>query len=194
MNTTHITQAHIDDMAAMRRQGYSVREIAAAMHDQGVKISPTTVSRYMRRAGVVADEGTTYEATATRVKAAKQRVYEQALSLLEDAEAARERVYAPAEVVVSTPDGADVVKLTEPPLADTAKVLQTVERLITNAQRLLDTIQEDTGEEAKSLLVSLQENLEAWVNTTEEDPTAHNVPGMTYDSGYDVRTDPEQQP
>ena len=194
MNATHITQAHIDDMAAMRRQGYSVREIAAAMQDQGVTVSPTTVSRYMRRAGVVADEGTTYEATAARVKAAKQRVYEQALSLLEDAEAARERVYAPAEVVVSTPDGADVVKLTEPPLADTAKVLQTVERLVTNAQRLLATIQDDTGEEAKSLLVSLQEHLEAWADATEDDATAHNEPGMTYDSEYDVRTDPEQQP
>lgn len=193
MNTTHITQAHINDMAAMRRQGFSVREIAAAMHDKGVTVSPTTVSRYMRRAGVTGDDSTTYEATAARVKAAKQRVYEQALALLEDAEAARERVYAPAEVVVSTPDGADVVRLTEPPLADTAKVLQTVERLITNAQRLLDTIQEDTGEEAKSLLVSLQEHLEAWVDATEDDVTAHNEPGMTYDSDYDVRTDPDQQ-
>lgn len=193
MNTTHITQAHIDDMAAMRRQGFSVREIAAAMQDQGVTVSPTTVSRYMRRAGVVADEGTTYEATAARVKAAKQRVYEQALTLVEDAESARERVYAPAEVVVSTPEGAEVLHLPEPPLQDVAKVLQTIERLITNAQRLLDTIKDDTGEEAKSLLVSLQENLEAWVNATEEDPTAHNEPGMTYDSSYDVRTDPEQQ-
>lgn len=193
MNTTHITQAHINDMAAMRRQGFSVREIAAAMHDQGVTVSPTTVSRHLRRAGVTGDDSTTYEATAARVKAAKQRVYEQALALLEDAEAARERVYAPAEVVVSTPDGADVVRLTEPPLADTAKVLQTVERLITNAQRLLDTIQEDTGEEAKSLLVSLQEHLEMWVDATEDDVTAHNEPGMTYDSDYDVRTDPDQQ-
>lgn len=192
MNNFETTQDQIDQMITLRRQGYSVREVAAAMHEQGVNVSPTTVSRYMRRAGVTGDESTTYEATAARVKAAKQRVYEQALALLEDAEAARERVYAPAEVVVSTPDGADVVKLTEPPLADTAKVLQTVERLITNAQRLLDTIQEDTGEEAKSLLVSLQQNLEAWVNATEEDPTAHNVPGMTYDSDYSVHTDPEQ--
>lgn len=192
MNNFETTQDQIDQMITLRRQGYSVREVAAAMHEQGVNVSPTTVSRYMRRAGVTGDESTTYEATAARVKVAKQRVYEQALALLEDAEAARERVYAPAEVVVSTPDGADVVKLTEPPLADTAKVLQTVERLITNAQRLLDTIQEDTGEEAKSLLVSLQQNLEAWVNTTEEDPTAHNEPGMTYDSDYSVHTDPEQ--
>lgn len=193
MNNFETTQDQINQMITLRRQGYSVREVAAILSDQGVSISPTTVSRHLRRAGVTGDETATQEATAARVKAARQRALEQALTLLEDAEAARERVYAPAKVVVSTPDGAQVLTLPEPPLQDVAKVLHTVERLITQAQRLLETIQEDTTEEAKSVLQALQENLEAYIALAEPDPTIFNEPGMTYDSDYSVENDPEQQ-
>lgn len=192
MNHIETTQDQIDQMIILRRQGYSVREVAAILSERGANISPTTVSRQLRRAGVTGDDTTTQEATAARVKAARHRALEQALTLLEDAEAARERVYAPAEVVVSTPDGAEILTLAEPPLQDVAKVLQTVERLITQAQRLLETIQEDSTEEAKSVLQALQENLEAYIALAEPDPTIFNEPGMTYDSDYNIDTDPEQ--
>lgn len=187
---------NIDHMADLRRQGYSIREISVALTEQGTPLSPAAVSRHLRRAGVVGDETSTLEATTARIAKARAQTYDRVLALLEDAEAARERVYAPYQQVVSTPEGAEIITLQEPPLGEAAKLLTTIERLITQATRLLDQVRGDDTEKATSLLMQLHVGIKQVVEqydaetgrTVGADNDAYN-----YDSDYSVYTDPEQQ-
>ena len=104
--------AILDDIRAGRK---SRNQIA---RDHGVAAS--TVTRVAQDANVenAFDRSETEKATRARavdVKALREQLKQ---DLLEDAQRFRQRAWSPYQVVVSTPQGADIVTIDEPPLTE----------------------------------------------------------------------------
>ena len=182
-----LTPETVDRMVELRKEGLSTREIKIQLAAEGTEVSVAAVSRHLRQRGIMADETITHEATQARVRAARAKAYERAIALLEDAENARERAYAPAQHVVNGPDGAQIIVTQEPSVADLAKLLGAIERLVTQAHKLIDSVSDDGTENARNLLTEILEGFKGYAEAhrglLDGDPNS-------YTSDYDIAADP----
>lgn len=119
------------------------------------KVSPGTVSRYAAAEGVTDAFDRTKTLKAARAKAADNKTLRAQLAadLLGDAQRFRERAWSPYEVVVSTPQGAEVLELALPPLTEARAAYTAIGIAVdkTVAIEKHDT-QDDGAEHAKSML------------------------------------------
>ena len=127
--------------------------------DHGVGVA--TVSNIAKAAGLADafDRSQTEKAARAREVDAKALRAQLKLDLLEDAQKLRARAWAPYEVVVSTPQGADTVMLSEPPLNETRAAYTAIGIAIDKSLVLEKHDTGDSTAEAKSVLGRIREAL-----------------------------------
>lgn len=138
--------------------------------DHGVAAS--TVTRLAETTGHddAFDRSQTEKATRAKaidVKALREQLK---LDLLEDAQRLRQRAWNPYQVVVSTPQGADVVTIDEPPLTETRAAYTAIGIAIDKSLVLEkhDATGGDSG--ARSMLDALAEGIRRFAQS-DEPPT-----------------------
>lgn len=144
---------------AQRKRAAILRDIEAGEKARNViarehQVSPSTVTGIAKAAGITSAFDRTHTEKATRAAADDCKVLRAQLKvdLLHDAQKLRKRAWEPYKVVVSTPEGAEVVTLDLPPLPD---VRAAYTSLGIAADKSIRLEQHDSGEnvdQAKSLL------------------------------------------
>ena len=179
-----ITDEQREQIVTYRKRGWTLREIA-----HQTSVSPASVSRVLRDKGVDTNPTRTLEAAQARWEASRAAAYDLLSDLLDDIESLRARCYEPYEQWLNSPDGPVKVTLNEPPLAEVAKVAEQMRR---TAQQVHDLQQQlDTGgslDRTRGVLHDLFEGFKMVAALAEP----INGDG-TYDSDYDVQTDPDQR-
>lgn len=127
--------------------------------DHGVSVS--TVSGIAKDAGLTDafDRSKTKSATRAREVDCKALRAQLKQDLLEDAQRLRARAWKPYQVVVSTPQGADIVTLEEPPLAEVRSAFTAIGIAIDKSIVLERHDSADGAADAKSMLGSLADAL-----------------------------------
>ncbi|TVS26412.1 hypothetical protein [Corynebacterium sanguinis] len=180
----NITQEQKDRAIQLRKSGYTLREI---QHEVGISIGH--LSRLLKAAGVTGDTTRTLEASLARWEAARAAMYDLLSDLLDDAASLRERMFEPYDQWVTTTDGVVKITLQEPPLGEVAKLSEALRRTLVEVNKLQAELDRgNSTEQARNLLTQLFDGFQTIAALA--DPI--NEPG-TYDSDYDVETDPEQR-
>lgn len=139
------------------RAGEKGRNEIARDHD----VSTSTVTNVAKGAGIETAFDRTATAKATRAREADCKALREQLKIdmLEDAQRLRQRAWAPYQVVVSTPQGADVVTLEHPPLSEVRSAYTAIGIAIDKSIVLErhDTVDGAAG--AKSMLANLADAL-----------------------------------
>lgn len=140
--------------------------------DHGVAVS--TVTRLAKGAGVDGAFERSQTEKATRAKVIDCRAAREQLKrdLLEDAQRLRARAWAPYQVVVSTPQGADVVTLDEPPLAEVRSAYTALGIAIDKSLVLEKHDQVETTSDATSMLDALADGIRAYSSSLSGEPAA----------------------
>jgi len=127
--------------------------------DHGVSVS--TVSKIAVREGLgdAFDRSRTEAATRAVVIDSRARREQLRNDLLDDAQRLRQRLWAPHEAYISTPQGAEKVVLPLPPLPDARAAVTAIGICIDKSLRLEQFDTTDNATEAKSMLTSLSEAL-----------------------------------
>ncbi|MGS1092659.1 hypothetical protein [Corynebacterium sanguinis] len=168
----------------LRKSGYTLREVQSEV---GVSIGH--LSRLFRAAGVTGDTSRTVEASLARWEASRAAMYDLLSDLLDDAASLRERMFESYDQWISTPDGPVKVTLPEPPLGEVAKLSEALRRTLVEVNKLQAELDRGSDtDRTRGILQDLFEGFKMVAALAEPD----NNPG-TYDSDYDVNTDPEQQ-
>ena len=106
-------------------------------------------------------------ARAVDVKAMREQLK---LDLLEDAQRLRRRAWSPYQVVVSTPQGADIVTIDEPPLAE-ARAAYTAIGIAIDKSLVLERHDSTGGDSgAASMLDALAEGIRRFAQSDEPPP------------------------
>lgn len=121
--------------------GYSIRAIARAMG-----LSRSAVHRRLTASGLTGVNPAVKAAAETNRKRADAARAQAAAALIDDLEALRARAWSPAEEVVSTPDGAEVVRLEQPPLREVRAAYAAIEAAVRASSRLLDDVDRAGGD------------------------------------------------
>lgn len=178
------TPEHIKEtVLAMHDEDYSYREIA-----REVGVDHSTVGRIIRKANRSTNTAQTQEANAARKARMNQKRLDHAEMLMEQLNDMQSRIWDKYEVIVNSPDGAEHMTLSEPPLKEQADGYRAIQSIANTIDTLLAAI--DTGsktENAKNLLEQLFEGFKTVAALAEP----INGDG-TYDSEYNIETDPEQ--
>ena len=183
MPTNRITDDQKRQIEALRKDGWTLREIA---HETGVSVA--TCSRHLNRRGIVGDTSRTVEAARARFEAAQTARYDLICDLFLDLENLRTRLNEPYDEWINSPDGPVKVTLPEPPLSECARIAEVMRKTVVEINRLeAEFLANNELDSARSFLQNLQASLEAAVELAGPD----NDP-LNYDSDYDVNTDPEQ--
>lgn len=146
--------------------------------DHGVSVG--TVTNIAKDAGLTNafDRAQTEKATRARavdVKALREQLKQ---DLLADAQRFRERAWGPYQVVVSTPQGADIVTLDEPPLTEARAAYTAIGIAIDKSLVLEKHDAHQAGDGAKSMLDALADGIRAYArHTGEELATPVEEPG-----------------
>lgn len=145
--------AILDDIRAREK---SRNQIA---RDHSVSVG--TVTNIAKSAGLADAFDRTQTEKAARARAVDCKALRAQLKedLLLDAQRLRERAWAPYQVVVSTPQGADIVTLDEPPLNEARAAYTAVGIAIDKSLVLERHDSVDSAAGAKSMLGSLSEAL-----------------------------------
>ncbi|MGV0447404.1 helix-turn-helix domain-containing protein [Corynebacterium sanguinis] len=179
-----ITDEQRQQIINLRKRGWTLREVA---QDTGVSVA--TVSRTLRAAGIDTNPTYSIEAATARWEQAKAAAYEVLSDLLDDVESLRQRMYEPWEQWVTTPDGPAKVTLPEPPLGEVARIADQMRRTAVEIQRLQQEIDNGSSlDRTRGVLHDLFEGFKMVAALAEP----INGDG-TYDSDYDIETDPEQR-
>lgn len=135
-------------------------------------VSVGTVSNIARDAGLTDafDRTQTEKAARAREVDAKALRAQLKLDLLEDAQKLRARAWAPYEVVVSTPQGADTVMLSEPPLNEVRAAYTAVGIVVDKSLVLERHDAVDGAGGAKSMLANLADALGVVAGKLPEQP------------------------
>lgn len=179
-----ITNEQRQQIVAYRKRGYTLREVSHA-----VGVSLASISRILRAEGIHSDPTQTLEASRKRWEAAQAAGYSLLADLLDDIENLRARCYEPYRQWISTPEGPVQVELPEPPLSEVAKLMEQARRIALDVNRLQKELDEGTDlDKTRGFLGDLFEQFKMVAALAEP----INEEG-TYDSDYDVETDPEQR-
>lgn len=180
----NITQEQKDRAIQLRKSGYTLREIQLEV---GVSIGH--LSRLLKAAGVTGDSTRTVEASLARFEAARAAMYDLLSDLLDDTASLRERMFEPYEQWVTTTDGPVKVTLQEPPLGEVAKLSEALRRTLVEINRLQAELDRGSDlDKTRGFLGDLFEGFKMVAALAEP----INGDG-TYDSDYNVETDPEQR-
>ncbi|MCT2024298.1 helix-turn-helix domain-containing protein [Corynebacterium sanguinis] len=167
-----------------RADGWTLREIA-----REIGCSPATVSRTLRNAGVDTNPSITLEAAQARWENARAASYDMLANLLDDIDSLSARMWEPYTTYLNGPDGPVAVTLAEPPLSEVARIADQMRKTAVQIHQLQEQIDRGSDtDKARGILQDLFEGFKMVAALAEPD----NNPG-TYDSDYDVNTDPEQQ-
>ena len=167
-----------------RADGWTLREIA-----REIGCSPATVSRTLRAAGMDTNPSITLEAAKARWENARAASYQMLADLLDDIESLSARMWEPYTTYLNGPEGPVAITLAEPPLSEVAKIADQIRKTAVQVHQLQEQIDRgNSTEQARNLLTNLFDGFKAIAALAEP----INEPG-TYDSDYDVETDPEQQ-
>lgn len=135
--------------------------------DHGV--STSTVTGIAKDAGITDafDRTATEKATRAREVDCKALREQLKLDMLLDAQRLRQRAWAPYQVVVSTPQGAEVVTLTEPPLNE-VRAAYTAVGIAIDKSLVLERHDSGSGTDgAKSMLDALAEGIRRFASSDE---------------------------
>ena len=135
--------------------------------DHGV--STSTVTNIAKYAGIdtACDRTSTEKATRAREADCKALREQLKIDMLQDAQRLRQRAWAPYQVVVSTPQGADVVTLTEPPLNE-VRAAYTAVGIAIDKSLVLERHDSGSGTDgAKSMLDALAEGIRRFAQSDE---------------------------
>lgn len=138
--------------------------------DHNVSVSTVTGIAKAENLTEAFDRSRTEKATRAREVDAKALRAQLKLDLLEDAQKLRARAWAPYEVVVSTPQGAETVILSEPPLNE-ARAAYTAIGIAIDKSLVLEKHDATGGDSgAKSMLDALAEGIRRFAQS-DEPPT-----------------------
>ena len=188
MTKRYVTTADKARMIDLYNEGSSVRDVA-----DETGFSPSTVSTHLRRAGVTNRRAhQTAEAIEANRRAANARRLDQVLESQDDAELLRSRLWEPIDVVVQGVNGAETIRLAEPPIKDQAAALRAITAARLADHKLLEAMEDqgNSAQAAASVLTSIFEGLGALFA---QDPNAGLSPA-DQDHDYDIATDPDEQP
>lgn len=179
----NITQEQKDRAIQLRKSGYTLREVQLE-----VGISIGHLSRLLKAAGVTGDSTRTVEASLARLEAARAAMYDLLADLLDDAASLRERMFEPYDQWITSPDGPVRVTLPEPPLSEVAKLSEALRRTLVEINRLQSEL--DRGSDLDKTRGFLGDLFEGFKTVA---ALAEPINGDgTYDSDYNIETDPEQ--
>ncbi|MGW3196326.1 hypothetical protein ACWDBD_17405 [Streptomyces sp. NPDC001118] len=145
--------------------GEKGRNEIARDHD----VSTSTVTNVAKGAGIEDAFDRTATAKATRAREVDCKALREQLKIdmLEDAQRLRQRAWAPYQVVVSTPQGADVVTLQQPPLSEVRSAYTAVGIAI-DKSLVLERHDSGSGTDgAKSMLDALAEGIRRFAQSDE---------------------------
>jgi transposase-like protein len=135
--------------------------------DHGVSVS--TVTGIAKAEGLTEAFDRSRTEKATRAKAVDVKALREQLKLdlLEDAQRLRRRAWSPYQVVVSTPQGADVVTIDEPPLGE-ARAAYTAIGIAIDKSLVLEKHDSTGGDSgAGSMLDALAEGIRRFAQSNE---------------------------
>lgn len=173
-----------ETVLAMHDEDYSYREIA-----REVGVDHSTVGRIIRKANRPTNTAQTQEANAARKARMNQKRLDHAEMLMEQLNDMQSRIWDRYEVIVNSPDGAEHMTLSEPPLKEQADGYRAIQSIANTIDTLLDsTDTESTTQNAKNLLTDILTGFKAISDLNKDIDLGEG----SYTSDYDINKDPEQ--
>lgn len=144
-------------------------------------VAASTVTRLAKDANVNEAFDRSKTEKATRAKAVDVKALREQLKqdLLADAQRFRERAWGPYQVVVSTPHGADIVTLDEPPLTEARAAYTAIGIAIDKSLVLEKHDAVDGAAGAKSMLANLADALGVAARTLPDDDVGEGEPSAS---------------
>ncbi|MEJ6013845.1 helix-turn-helix domain-containing protein [Corynebacterium sp. H127] len=178
-NYQPVLDAEIDEMQRLyEARGLSVRQVAKVMQR-----SPTTVSKALRGRGVDtwrADSSAAVEAIKLRANKRRLALID---GLLDDVDLLRERLTDEYQLVVNSSEGAEMVRLDEPPAEAVQAFARSVNTHLQAVDRIIENVHTDDSAQSKSMLERMLGGIEQLLK---DDPGA-GLGERDQDSDYDVK-------